>query len=124
MRKVPAKTEYKLVGRDGSRVTVKTLTDFQEYVASGFYTPDNGEKAQVIEGAEFVEIKEEDVAEAGDVFSSLKDESEREEKALEDMSVAELQEVHKDLYGKKKAGAVTAETLIALIKDKEEESAE
>lgn len=124
MRKVPAKTEYKLVGRDGSRVTVKTLTDFQEYVASGFYTPDNGEKAQVIEDAEFVEIKEEDVAEAGDVFSSLKGESEGEAKALEDMSVAELQEVHKDLYGKKKAGAVTAETLIALIKDKEEEYAE
>lgn len=117
----------------GKIVYVKTAMDRKEYLASGYYVETLRESiagGQEIEDAEFVEIKDEDVAEAGDVFESAKAElylesdDAVEEKSLEDMSVPELQEVHKELYGKKKAGAVTAETLIALIKDKQEESAE
>ena len=115
MKKVQAKTGYKLVGKDGSKVTVKTLTDFKEYVNSKFYTPDTGEEAQVIEEAEFTEVDEEAEAESeaiAETFKALRDK----DKALEDMSKEELRAKYEEVLGKKPAGAKGEASLVEDIK--------
>ena len=132
MRTVPKKAEYKLVGKDGEEVSVGTLTDFQEYVKSGWYTPATGEKNQVIEDAVFAEVKDESIkadlasiASEG-VDSKAEDDTEKKVEGdepvdLDSLTKDELQEIHKDLFGSKKAGNVSEATLVSLIKEKQEE---
>lgn len=118
MKKVQPKSEYNLVGKDGKVVKVKTLTDFKEYVASGYYTPANGEQEQVIEDAEFTEVDEPDQKEEKQDLSAVASafkELRNKDKALEDMTKEELRAKYEEVFGKKPAGAISEAKMIKEI---------
>lgn len=107
---------YELVGQDGKVVVVKNVMDKQEYLASGWYKEHKKEVAEKAHEAEKPERKEMDSKSAVELAQALVS-GEKEEKTLEDMSLEELKEKHKEVFGKSAVGAVKEETLIKKIKE-------
>ena len=110
----------------GKKVFVKTAMDKKEYLDSGFYVETFG-SIQEIEDAEFVEVKDEVSEELKSEALDLKSQINEEVKAAEieagsvdltTLSLDELQDIHKDLYGTKKRGTVSDQTLIDSIEAK------
>lgn len=104
----PTKT-YEVIGEKGERKTLKTVMDYQEHINSGYYK-DYVAEAEV-KKVEKVEI---DPAALESALGQAKT-----KKELTEMSVDELQEIHKEKFGVKKRGQVTEETLIKAINETE-----